>query len=90
MCGRVALLLLVLVSCCAIPTWRLLHLLLLLSSAQQAAQPLLERHLHPTVLVRGYARALEDAVKVRGCCWVVLGLFWGGWHTCYCLNAVYL
>lgn len=37
----------------------------------QAAQPLLERHLHPTVLVRGYARALEDAVKVcvvnRGC-----------------------
>lgn len=30
----------------------------------QAAQPLLERHMHPTVLVRGYSRALEDAVKV--------------------------
>jgi chaperonin GroEL (HSP60 family) len=31
----------------------------------QAAEPLLERHMHPTVLVRGYTRALEDAVKVR-------------------------
>jgi hypothetical protein len=41
---------------------RLLLLLLLL--LPQAAQPLLERHLHPTVLVRGYTRALEDAVKV--------------------------
>eukprot|EP00877_Chromochloris_zofingiensis_P011116 jgi/Chrzof1/6258/Cz17g17210.t1 len=30
----------------------------------QAAEPLLERNLHPTVIVRGYARALEDAVKV--------------------------
>lgn len=32
----------------------------------QAAEPLLERHLHPTVLVRGYTRALEDAIKVCG------------------------
>lgn len=31
----------------------------------QAAEPLLERHMHPTVLVRGYTRALEDAIKVR-------------------------
>eukprot|EP00878_Enallax_costatus_P001876 GHUV01002035.1.p1 GENE.GHUV01002035.1~~GHUV01002035.1.p1 ORF type:complete len:559 (+),score=140.91 GHUV01002035.1:215-1891(+) len=30
----------------------------------QAAEPLLERHMHPTVLVRGYTRALEDAIKV--------------------------
>eukprot|EP00879_Flechtneria_rotunda_P010657 GHRR01011137.1.p1 GENE.GHRR01011137.1~~GHRR01011137.1.p1 ORF type:complete len:561 (+),score=167.09 GHRR01011137.1:206-1888(+) len=29
----------------------------------QAAEPWLERHLHPTVLVRGYMRALEDAIK---------------------------
>jgi len=31
----------------------------------QSAEPLLERHMHPTVLVRGYTRALEDAIKVR-------------------------
>ena len=30
----------------------------------QAAEPLLERNLHPTVVVRGYARALEDALRV--------------------------
>ncbi|WIA23758.1 hypothetical protein OEZ86_007080 [Tetradesmus obliquus] len=30
----------------------------------QSAEPLLERHMHPTVLVRGYTRALEDAIKV--------------------------
>jgi hypothetical protein len=30
----------------------------------QAAEPLLERNLHPTVLVRGYARALEGALAV--------------------------
>lgn len=29
----------------------------------QAAEPLLERNIHPTVLVRGYSRALEDALK---------------------------
>ena len=29
-----------------------------------AAQPLLEKNLHPTVIVRGYLAALEDAVKV--------------------------
>mmetsp|Transcript_11141 Transcript_11141/g.19471 ORF Transcript_11141/g.19471 Transcript_11141/m.19471 type:complete len:561 (-) Transcript_11141:423-2105(-) len=28
------------------------------------AEPLLERNLHPTVIVRGYTRALEDALKV--------------------------
>ncbi|KIY95795.1 T-complex protein 1 subunit gamma [Monoraphidium neglectum] len=28
----------------------------------QAAEPLLERNLHPTVIVRGYTRALEDAL----------------------------
>ncbi len=32
----------------------------------QSAEPLLERHLHPPVLVRGYTRALEDAIKVCG------------------------
>ncbi|KAI8473864.1 MAG: chaperonin complex component [Monoraphidium minutum] len=30
----------------------------------QSAEPLLERNLHPTVLVRGYTRALEDALAV--------------------------
>jgi hypothetical protein len=30
-----------------------------------AAQPLLEKNLHPTVIVRGYLAALDDAVKVR-------------------------
>lgn len=29
-----------------------------------AAQPLLERNLHPTVIVRGYLAALEDSVKI--------------------------
>lgn len=29
-----------------------------------AALPLLERKLHPTVIVRGYNAALEDAIKV--------------------------
>jgi len=29
-----------------------------------AAQPLLERNLHPTVIVRGYYAALEDAIKI--------------------------
>ncbi len=29
-----------------------------------AAEPFLERNLHPTVIIRGYVRALEDAVKV--------------------------
>ena len=28
------------------------------------AEPFLERNLHPTVIVRGFRRALEDAVKV--------------------------
>ena len=28
------------------------------------AEPFLEKNLHPTVIVRGYARALEDAVKI--------------------------
>jgi T-complex protein 1 subunit gamma len=41
----------------------LLHVLLL-SPPLQSAEPLLERHMHPTVLVRGYTRALEDAIKV--------------------------
>ena len=27
-----------------------------------AAEPFLERNLHPTVIIRGYVRALEDAV----------------------------
>jgi hypothetical protein len=29
------------------------------------AEPFLERNLHPTVIVRGFRRALEDAIKVR-------------------------
>ena len=29
-----------------------------------AAEPFLERNLHPTVIIRGYVRALEDAVKI--------------------------
>jgi T-complex protein 1 subunit gamma len=29
-----------------------------------AAEPSLERNLHPTVIVRGYSKALEDAIKV--------------------------
>ena len=29
-----------------------------------AAEPFLERNLHPTVVIRGYVRALEDAVKI--------------------------
>ncbi|PSC73318.1 T-complex 1 subunit gamma [Micractinium conductrix] len=29
-----------------------------------AAEPHLERHLHPTTIIRGYVRALEDAVKI--------------------------
>lgn len=29
-----------------------------------AAEPFLERHLHPTVIIRGYVKALEDALKV--------------------------
>lgn len=29
-----------------------------------AAEPLLEKNLHPTVIVRGYIRALEDALSV--------------------------
>lgn len=29
-----------------------------------AAEPFLERNLHPTVIVRGYTKALEDAVKI--------------------------
>ena len=29
-----------------------------------AAEPFLERQLHPTVIIRGYVRALEDALKV--------------------------
>ena len=32
-----------------------------------AAQPLLEKNLHPTVIVRGYLAALEDSVKVWQC-----------------------
>ncbi len=28
------------------------------------AEPSLERNLHPTVIVRGYSRALEDALKI--------------------------
>ena len=28
------------------------------------AEPFLERTLHPTVIIRGFVRALEDAVKV--------------------------
>jgi hypothetical protein len=30
------------------------------------AEPFLERNLHPTVIVRGFRRALEDAIKVPG------------------------
>ena len=29
-----------------------------------AAEPFLERQLHPTVIIRGYVKALEDALKV--------------------------
>lgn len=29
-----------------------------------AAEPFLERHLHPTVIIRGYVKALEDALAV--------------------------
>jgi T-complex protein 1 subunit gamma len=29
-----------------------------------AAEPFLERNLHPTVVIRGYVRALEDAVAI--------------------------
>lgn len=28
------------------------------------AEPFLERNLHPTVIIRGFVRALEDAVQV--------------------------
>lgn len=28
------------------------------------AEPHLDRHLHPTVVIRGYLRALEDALKI--------------------------
>ena len=28
------------------------------------AEPFLERNVHPTVIVRGYVKALEDAVKI--------------------------
>lgn len=28
------------------------------------AEPFLERNLHPTVIIRGFVRALEDAIKV--------------------------
>lgn len=35
-----------------------------LQPLSQAAEPLLERNLHPTVLVRGYTRALEDALSI--------------------------
>lgn len=28
------------------------------------AEPFLERHLHPTVIIRGYVKALEDAIEV--------------------------
>ena len=28
------------------------------------AEPFLERSLHPTVIIRGYVRALEDALKI--------------------------
>ena len=28
------------------------------------AEPFLEKNIHPTVIVRGFARALEDAIKV--------------------------
>ena len=30
------------------------------------AEPFLERSLHPTVIIRGYVRALEDALKIVG------------------------
>ena len=29
-----------------------------------AAEPFLERHLHPTVIIRGFVKALEDALAV--------------------------
>lgn len=29
------------------------------------AEPHLERNLHPTVIIRGYLKALEDAIKAR-------------------------
>ena len=28
------------------------------------AQPFLEKQMHPTVIVRGYVKALEDAIKI--------------------------
>ena len=28
------------------------------------AEPFLEKNVHPTVIVRGYVRALEDAIKI--------------------------
>lgn len=28
------------------------------------AEPFLERNVHPTVIVRGYVKALEDAIKI--------------------------
>ena len=49
--------------------WVLLrHLMQLMCCAAgemlHVAEPFLERNLHPTVIIRGFVRALEDALKV--------------------------
>lgn len=48
-------------------TRRLTHLTRVARAAGEMlhmAEPSLERNLHPTVIVRGYTRALEDALKI--------------------------